>query len=98
MDIKKIIIALFCIIAIQQNGISQTDSVVKAKVLDDGSQDAEKYYNSGIADFANKNLQSALVNFNNAIQLKRNFERAWYNRGTVKFELKDFDGAISDFD
>jgi len=94
--LKKIIIPMFCVIALQS--ISQTDSIVKAKILDDGSQDAEKFYNAGIADFSARNFQSALSNFNQAITLKPDFEKAYYNRGTTKFEMKDYRGAIVDFD
>src|ERR1035437_1314558 len=98
MKLKKISFVLFCAFAIHNYSIAQTDSIVKAKILDDGSQDAEKLYNSGIAAFAAKNFQSALTNFNQAITLKPDFQKAYYNRGTTKFEMKDYTGAISDFD
>ena len=91
----KLLAVAFWIIA---SAYAQTDSIVKAKVLDDGSQDAEKFYNNGIADFASRNYQSALSNFSQAIKLKTNFERAYFNRGITKFELKDNAGAIADFD
>src|SRR4051812_39348780 len=98
MKLKKLLVALFCAIVLQDTGFAQADSIVKAKVLDDGTQDAEKFYNSGIASFANKNFSGALNDFNQAIALKADFERAYYNRGTTKFEMKDYNGAISDFD
>ena len=98
MNIKKSLLIVFCALAIQNIATAQNDSIVKAKVLDDGSQDAEKFYNNGISNFANKNFSGALNDFNQAIALKPDFERAYYNRGTTKFEMKDYNGAIADFD
>ena len=98
MNIKKLLFVLFCSFAIQSMINAQTDSIVKAKVLDDGSQDAEKFYNSGISNFANKNFSAALNDFNQAVTLKPDFERAYYNRGATKFEMKDYNAAIADFD
>lgn len=77
---------------------AQNDTIIKAKVLDDGSQDAEKFYNAGIEDFKVRNFQGAIINFNQAITLRPDFERAYYNRGATKFEMKDYNGAIADFD
>ena len=94
MNIKKVLFVLFCSFATQNMINAQTDSIVKAKVLDDGSQDAEKFYNSGISNFANKNFNAALNDFNQAVTLKPDFERAYYNRGAVKFEMKDYKSGI----
>src|SRR5687767_15202298 len=98
MKVKKLVLLAFCALFLHTMGRAQTDSIVKAKILDDGSQDAEKFYNSGIANFANKNFSGAMNDFNQAIALKPDFERAYYNRGTTKFETKDYNGAIADFD
>lgn len=94
---KQTIFLILLAILIGVEVKAQTDSIVRAKILDDGAQDAEKFYNKGIADFSAKNYTSALENFNEAIKLKATFERAFYNRGTTKIELNDFAGALLDF-
>ena len=38
-----------------------------------------------------------MVNFNKAIELNHNFASAYYNRGILKSELKDYEAAIADF-
>src|ERR1035437_3960048 len=98
MKIKKRILALICVSLIHSFSFAQTDTIVKAKILDDGSQDAEKFYNSGIAEFALKNYKDALKDFDQAIAIKADFEKAYYNRGSIKFEMKDYKNAIADFD
>jgi len=72
------------------NGINaQQDSIVQAKIIDDGSQDAEKFYNQGIEYFTNKEYNSAIKSYDLAISLKPEFDKAYFNRGNTKFELKD---------
>ena len=39
----------------------------------------------------------ALEQFDHAIAIDSTLPEAWYNRGIVKSELKDYHGAISDF-
>jgi len=79
------------------NGINaQQDSIVQAKIIDDGSQDAEKFYNQGIEYFTNKEYNSAIKSYDLAISLKPEFDKAYFNRGNTKFELKDYQGALSD--
>jgi outer membrane protein assembly factor BamD (BamD/ComL family) len=62
MKIKKIIVLLLCSFITYTISVAQTDTV-KAKILDDGSQDAEKFYNSGITNFASKNYSGAINDF-----------------------------------
>ena len=96
MKTLKIIVATVCMGLMPLCIRAQADTV-KAKILDDGSQDAEKAYNNGITNFSAKNYSAALKDFDQAVALKPDFERAWFNKGTTKFELKDYTGAIADF-
>lgn len=67
---------------------AQQDSIVQAKILDDGSQDAEKAYNAGIALFNAKNYSEAIAEFDKAIQLKPTFDQAYFHRGNARQESK----------
>ena len=69
-----------------------SDSLFKA---DD--QQAEKLYNEGVTLFQDKHYADALAKFTEAIGLKNNFEKAYFNRGSVKMETGDFAGAEQDF-
>ena len=97
MKIKNGLLSLFCAFAIHLSSISQTN-IVKAKILDAGTQEAEKNYNNGIANFEKKNFKGAISDYAKAIALKPDFEQAYYNSGIAKFEMKDKTGAIADFD
>ena len=97
MTIIKKSLTLFLAFTLSNLTIAQNDTI-KAKILDDGSQDAEKFYNSGISDFADKNYAGALSNFNHAIEKKPDFEKAYYNRGITEFETKSYKAAIADYD
>ena len=79
------------------NSVNAQDSIVKAAILDDGSQNAEKSYNQGIQHFASKNFKEALTDFNAAISIKPDFDKAYFNRGNTKMELNDLQGALADF-
>ena len=76
---------------------SQQDTIVQAKILDDGSQDAEKAFNAGITFFNEKKYSEAISEFDKAIQLKPTFDKAYFHRGNAKQESKDLTGAMSDY-
>ena len=78
--------------------MAQADSVIQAEVLDSDSILAQKLYNSGIEKLSDKNYDGAIADFNEAIALVSDFEKAFYNRGITKFEMKDYKGAVADFD
>ena len=69
-----------------------SDSLFKA---DD--QQAEKLYNEGVTLFQDKHYADAMAKFTEAIGLKNNFEKAYFNRASVKMETGDFAGAEQDF-
>jgi tetratricopeptide (TPR) repeat protein len=56
------------------------------------------YNNRGIARAVGlKNFEEALGDFNKAIELRPDYADAWLGRGTARYNLKDFQGACSDW-
>ncbi len=62
------------------------------------SQDAETHYASALKKEFVGDSAGAVVDFNAAIELKRDWPEAYNNRGISKAELGDFDGALADQD
>src|ERR1700679_2993310 len=75
---------------------AQVNDTVKATTLQP-AQGAEINYNNGIADFGKGDFKTAITDFDQAINLKPDFEQAYLNRGNAKFKLKDYAGATSDY-
>lgn len=69
-----------------------------AKVILDRMDEAWDAYTVGGEDYDNGNYKSAIKNYNNAISLRPTLTDVYYNRGIAKQLLKDFKGAIEDFD
>jgi len=44
-----------------------------------------------------KKFQEALTDCNKAIELNKDYAKAYLRRGDIKMELKDFDGATRDY-
>ena len=61
------------------------------------SQDAERFFNNGTAKFNAKLYVDALPDFTKAIELKPDFEKAYYSRGLCRVELIMYKIAIEDF-
>jgi Flp pilus assembly protein TadD len=58
-----------------------------------------RYHNiKGTRNADNGKIQEALREFNKAIQIFPNYSPAFFNRGTIKADLGDFEGAKADFD
>src|ERR1041385_634640 len=76
--------------------LSSAQDTVKASTLAP-AQDAEMYNNSGTSKFNAKQYADALLDFNKAIDLKPDFEKAYYNRGLAKNELLMNQSAEADF-
>ncbi len=57
---------------------------------------AMELYNNGINQVNSNYLQGAIESFNQAIELYPEFEKAYFNRGSVKFQMKDYQGAMTD--
>jgi tetratricopeptide (TPR) repeat protein len=60
-------------------------------------KNANKYYNSGVKKETRGNYDSAIVDYNHAIEINPNFIEAYVNRGRAKGRLSDYKGAVSDF-
>ena len=48
------------------------------------------HYNTGIEKFNAKDFQNAIIHFDSAITITPNYEKALFNRGSAKFQLKDY--------
>jgi tetratricopeptide (TPR) repeat protein len=55
------------------------------------------YLNRGTKELELGNLDTALANFNRAIELDHNYAAPYFSRGLVRKRQADYDGAISDF-
>ena len=60
-------------------------------------QTSEEYFEKGLSFFDESNYTAALMATNKAIGLNPNFEIAYNLRATIKIELQDIKGAISDY-
>ena len=56
-----------------------------------GGQDAEIAYNKGIQNFMSQDYAGAISELTIAISHKPDFGKAYYNRGVIRNEIKDFD-------
>lgn len=58
---------------------------------------ANAYNNRGNARFDLRDLQGAIVDFNQAIKINPNSANTYYNRGIARSELRDKQRAITDY-
>ena len=59
---------------------------------------ANEYWNIGLKKMGlgEKDYTGAIVDFSKAIELDPENKYAYYSRGTAKYELEDYRGAIAD--
>ena len=60
-------------------------------------QTADEHFNAGIKKFKAQNYETALAEFNTAIELDPNNSKTYNNRGIIKNMLNDSAGSIADF-
>jgi tetratricopeptide (TPR) repeat protein/tRNA A-37 threonylcarbamoyl transferase component Bud32 len=60
--------------------------------------EAQTYYDKGLADRGKQKYQAALSNFSQAIKLNPGFAKAYKDRGNVYLKLKNYQSAIADYD
>jgi tetratricopeptide (TPR) repeat protein len=60
------------------------------------SQKEFDFFVKGNANFELQNFSEAMNYYNSALELNPKFERALSSRSTLKYELKDYRGSISD--
>jgi len=61
------------------------------------NQKAEKLYNQGIVLYQQQKYDEAIAKFNEALKIKPNFAKAYFNRATCKAEQEKYAEAISDY-
>ncbi|MBQ7477236.1 MAG: tetratricopeptide repeat protein [Selenomonadaceae bacterium] len=54
-------------------------------------------WNLAITQEKNSKIDEAIATYDRLLRINPNFETGFYNRGRLKMELNDFDGAIKDF-
>lgn len=68
-----------------------------SEAINSDPNNAELYYNRGIAKENMGDYEGAIKDYSMATNLKPDLYDAYYNRGYCKTELKDYEGAIQDF-
>ncbi len=89
--------AIFSEESIVDGSESQAVFEVYAQSIPDNGNDAEFYYQQGLLCNESGDKQSALADFNRAIELDPNHVAAYYNRGVIRNESGDKQGALADF-
>ena len=59
---------------------------------------AYEYFNEAIGYFKARDYRKAVVYYSKAIEVNPEYTKAYYNRGSAKLNVKDFEGANRDFD
>lgn len=90
---RKLVISLILIVIM---GVVNAQDTIKIRTGD--SQIAEQRYNEGVKLLQGGNVQNAISKFNDALQLKPDLAKAYYNRGVAKSQLGLYDEAIADLD
>ena len=88
MKIKKSFLLVFFSIVIGLNHIGYCEEY---------NVDAGNYYNQGIINFQQKNYQSAIINFQNAINADPTFVDAYFNLASLYNYLNQKEKAISTY-
>jgi tetratricopeptide (TPR) repeat protein len=57
----------------------------------------QKFLNSGVTKYNNKDFDGALTDFSKAIELDTNYQTAYYNRGMTYFVTQRYGESILDF-
>lgn len=91
-----LIIFLFSIISFQRNKIWKDSNSLWSDVIEKYPSSELAYYGRGNFKQSVADFQSALIDFNKAINLYPDFAMAYNNRGAIKLYLKDMNGALTD--
>lgn len=73
--------------------IKMLDGLIKRE-----SKNADAFYNRGWLYAAKGNLEQALSNYTQAVQINRKFGDAYYNRGLLYVTMEKYELAVQDFD
>lgn len=88
---------IFFSLIITSVSFAQTDSIVKAKILDD-QQEPDRLYNQSIDKYGKNDYEGALIDLNQAITLRATFQEALLQRGIVYYQLNKYSEAVNDFE
>src|ERR1700744_1812123 len=91
---KKILVTLLILVVSYQLHAQDT---VKVKTNLTPEQEAETVYNTALEMMGKKEYAAAIENFTKAIALNPLFDKAFLNRGFAKYENKNNEAAIEDF-
>src|SRR5262249_4404381 len=85
------------------NGLSVMQRYAEAianydRALELNANDAETYYNRGLALQNMKQLQDAVASYDKAIALRPDYADAYHNRGNAFMDLRQFAPAVASFD
>ncbi len=83
----------------EYNSLSDFDKVIEItkECLEIDSENAEAYFMMGNAYFNKQEWENAIVSYDNAVFYNPHYADAFFNRGKVKEQLGNHDGACEDF-
>ncbi len=58
----------------------------------------KEYFDSGYDKLKSERYSEAIVDFDKVIELDKNYERAYVHRAACKYRLKEYKGALKDFE
>jgi len=99
---KQILLLFFGLILISGTYAQDIDTTMNTaqdtiKVIsEEDMQAAEKLYNDGVSLYAEKKYTESMTKFDEAIKIKANFPKAYYNRALCNVELKKPTAALAD--
>ena len=83
-------LVLFCLSLLIATPIMAQDAA--------NTNQAYEYFNEAIGYFKARDFKKAVVYYSKAIDVNPEYTKAYYNRGSAKLNVKDYEGAIRDFD
>jgi tetratricopeptide (TPR) repeat protein len=84
----------FCYSQLQKYDLAIADFDASLKIAPNAPQ---THYDLGYTYFLMSNSEKAIAGFDKAIQLDKNFAEAYLNRGSIKLQSGDLDGACEDW-
>lgn len=95
INMRFLLMSFICILLVSCQGKTSSNNKMFASIVD--SLSAYEYKERGKIKSADGDEQGAINDFSKAIELKRDYDTAYYNRGNGKSRLGDEKGAIKDY-
>ena len=85
---------------INENSVEQwvIDTLCGILIVMSDNQEAEKYFNEGMAELERGAYEGAIAKFTEVIEINQNLAGVYINRGVAKVNLKQYKEAIADYD